>query len=747
MTITLYQRLLALPYLFTVTVLILCIGLTLGLWERGSKILADIKGLAGDNVFLIQIRQDFVGGTGGLPTSPETLQKLKAVGQADAIAYKTGTSRPTSGFAIVSTAISNNYFAFRKFGLSRGVFSKANNEVVIGSKLAQLLEQREKVPILNSLVVLKNKQYQVVGVLESTALRGDLDSFDDWTAFIPIEGFTGFDLVSQMYLRTTSKNLVVVRQRLEQWLKQQGLGAYQVRLLSDTYRSDDRSRSALLLGQGLVFATLAILLLGTYATISFQITQSLERASVLGVYRAFGATRQKIEIGELIRSLRWLIVPLAIGLPSIYFVNLLFTQLFGLDARPSWQVIVSSLLLIVVLSLFSSWLPIRWLGNLPVTSLIRGQVRTPLQNGLPWIGLGLGVIALVVQNASNQTAIDQTQAIIGKIGQRVATLATTLTAEGFADPRSTVRLTEDDGLALKKLELFSRVGFIENYYSYVKNQFVDTRAYQGDYLWLIGVEMLLGRTPQANTNEAIIGADLAKRLQKDKSSLLGQQLLIFNEQFRVVGIYKTATQSILGGARSDQILIQKTLSTRSLGTAFLVQVKPNLAIIQSLQTAADLLSSRHQDPDNQPIRVFRPDDFAPSLLLALNQLSKLYSFIAILMLVMAGVSLFSWQWLWVIQHTSEIGIKRAFGATRKTIRQTLLYSSGQRALQAGLIGVLIGVLSVWLLAAFQQRPFLIDWFLLGFAPLIAVSVALCASWLPVEIATRIEPAIAIRLKN
>jgi hypothetical protein len=59
--VALYRKLVTLPYIVANTILLWCLGLTLGLSERGSETLNVMKGIYGANILLIQTRADFIG--------------------------------------------------------------------------------------------------------------------------------------------------------------------------------------------------------------------------------------------------------------------------------------------------------------------------------------------------------------------------------------------------------------------------------------------------------------------------------------------------------------------------------------------------------------------------------------------------------------------------------------------------------------------------------------------------------------
>ncbi len=751
MSLQIYKNLMLIPYLISIMVLIWCLGLTFGLWERGLVTLEEIKGAVGQETWLVQMRSDFAGNSVGLPTLPEKLATIDPKVKLENIAYRTTSSRPTSGFAIINAAVSPNYFSVLQLRLAEGKFANDYNQVVIGFKLAKLLEERNKQSILERDLTLNSREYRVVGILESVALRGETNGFADWEALIPLEGYTGYQQVTEMYIRADNLDHVEVKKNLEKWLKTQSLTAYETKPLFSTVGVEERTRASLLLSQGLIFATLAVLVLAVYSLIGFQTTRILERIPILGMCRACGATGLRLQFQEMLLCLRLLLIPLSFGIPTIWLVNWVFTQFFALDASPSWRTVLFTIVLVVIVAVVATWIPTRLVIGRVITDLVRGTIRFSARDWFAFSGLAFGVMALLLQNSSNRVATAKTEEIIGKVGARVATLATSLTGEGFADPRAPVRLFKEDFEALKAKfsSKLSKVAFVENFYLDVQDQLVDIRGFYGDYLALIGAELTRGRALKNNKLEVVVGTDLAMKLSKNsKADVLGKQLPLFGKSFKVVGIYRSATESVIGGARSDQILVSLgAVDARGIGTGMLVEVKDGLPIFQNLQNAADFLTSRHNNPDQQPVRVYRPNDFAPSLLIGLKQVSFLYLAVAGILFLLAGIALFSQQWLWVIAHTAEIGVRRAFGATRRSIFVTLLFHVLKRAFLAALIGITAGVALILVVARVQQQDFLLDWFLVFLAPCVAILIACMATWLPSEIATRITPALAVRLKN
>ena len=123
-----------------------------------------------------------------------------------------------------------------------------------------------------------------------------------------------------------------------------------------------------------------------------------------------------------------------------------------------------------------------------------------------------------------------------------------------------------------------------------------------------------------------------------------------------------------------------------------------------------------------------------ALFLVLGGISLLVGAIGI-----ANVTLVS-----VLERTSEIGLRRALGATRRHIATQFMFESAVLGALAGLIGASLGVLVIVGVSANRQwTPILDEWIPLA-APFAGAVVGLIAGLYPALKAASIEPISALR---
>jgi putative ABC transport system permease protein len=113
-------------------------------------------------------------------------------------------------------------------------------------------------------------------------------------------------------------------------------------------------------------------------------------------------------------------------------------------------------------------------------------------------------------------------------------------------------------------------------------------------------------------------------------------------------------------------------------------------------------------------------------------------------LLAGGLGIANVTLLSVMERVSEIGLRRALGATRKNIAQQFIVESVVIGLLGGLIGSAVGVAAVVAVSVAQGwTPILDPWLAIG-AALLGAVVGLAAGAYPAMRASNIEPIVALR---
>ncbi len=127
-----------------------------------------------------------------------------------------------------------------------------------------------------------------------------------------------------------------------------------------------------------------------------------------------------------------------------------------------------------------------------------------------------------------------------------------------------------------------------------------------------------------------------------------------------------------------------------------------------------------------------------------TDVTSLYYALAVLSLFVGTIGIANATLLNVIERRSEIGLRRALGATRVHIAQQVMLEAIIVGALGGLIGTMLGILAVNGVAISQTWTTTMDPRLVGFAPLAGVATGALAGAIPAVRASRTPPAVTLR---
>jgi len=113
-------------------------------------------------------------------------------------------------------------------------------------------------------------------------------------------------------------------------------------------------------------------------------------------------------------------------------------------------------------------------------------------------------------------------------------------------------------------------------------------------------------------------------------------------------------------------------------------------------------------------------------------------------LLIGGLGIANITLLSVLERVSEIGLRRAVGATRPEVALQFLVESIVIGFLGGLVGTAVGVLATVTVSAVREWTPLFDLHLAVAAPLLGALIGLAAGTYPAWRASAIEPIAALR---
>ena len=250
----------------------------------------------------------------------------------------------------------------------------------------------------------------------------------------------------------------------------------------------------------------------------------------------------------------------------------------------------------------------------------------------------------------------------------------------------------------------------------------------------------------------VIGNDIRDRLFKGVDPV-NRTLQIGPNEFRVIGVMEKQGGSFMGGPNFDlQVFIPITTYVRVFGGRR-GHVDVNIAVKAPSQ--AEMADLEYEvKGEMRKVRGLRPaqaDNFSINKLDTLvGTFNNMMGVMLLVGLVVTSFSLFvgavgvmNIMIVSVTERTREIGIRKAIGATRRSILLQFLFESSAICLLGGTIGILLAagvtaVLNASVMPASLSLP------IVGIAVLVSILVGIIAGVAPAWRGARLDPIEALR---
>ena len=248
-------------------------------------------------------------------------------------------------------------------------------------------------------------------------------------------------------------------------------------------------------------------------------------------------------------------------------------------------------------------------------------------------------------------------------------------------------------------------------------------------------------------NVVVLGADVARKFKKQP----GEQMMVRGIEFEVVGILAptltapdtavwmplAAGQVLL--ADNLPLVVRQELQASDLASQIVVYPDPGVDIAALAKEIGEMV------PRTQALTGAEFDEQVGSSVAIFN---AIILGVALISLVVGGLSVINTMAMSVAERTREIGVKRAIGATRARIVREVVTEAGVIGLIGGVLGLSLGLLVVLAANAAGRSSGTVLFELTVSTAIFAVGfsfvLGMLAGLIPAWTASRLDPVEALR---
>jgi putative ABC transport system permease protein len=352
----------------------------------------------------------------------------------------------------------------------------------------------------------------------------------------------------------------------------------------------------------------------------------------------------------------------------------------------------------------------------------RALAANLLRSMLTMLGIIIGVAAVITMIAVGTGAQQRVAEQMKSLGSNIMlVLPGTQTASGVRMGAQTGQnLTEDDAAAIAREVPEVQVAAPSNRSSAqvvagnlnwatqiigTTNDYFDARDWP-----LADGRLFEAGEMQGSGKVAIVGQTVARQLFGDLDAV-DQVMRIRNVPVTIVGVLSAKGQNSFGQDQDDVVVVPiSTLRNRIQGgQAGQVQRVGTISVKvwqgQSMQAAEEgirqLLRQRHRVPPGaeDSFTVRNLTEVLQAQESASRVMTLLLAAVAGVSLVVGGIGIMNIMLVSVTERTREIGLRMAVGARSRDILVQFLIEAMTLSLAGGVIGVLLGALATWAVAA------------------------------------------------
>ena len=262
---------------------------------------------------------------------------------------------------------------------------------------------------------------------------------------------------------------------------------------------------------------------------------------------------------------------------------------------------------------------------------------------------------------------------------------------------------------------------------------------------------------QEHRKVCVIGKKVYKDLFKEGGDPCGKKIRIDSTYYEVIGVDYSSGNINIGGRSEEKVTIPITMMQAAFNRGNAIDIiaatgRPGVIMSKITPRIRETIARAHfVDPtDEQGVFVFNTELMFQMINNLFKGVNVLIWLIGLGTLLAGAIGVSNIMMVTVRERTTEIGIRRAIGATPKMILSQIISESIVLTLVAGMSGILFGVMILQMLEMYNTEDGIIEThFQVGFwtaifCAVVVSSLGVLAGLAPAARAMSIKPVDAMR---
>ena len=248
----------------------------------------------------------------------------------------------------------------------------------------------------------------------------------------------------------------------------------------------------------------------------------------------------------------------------------------------------------------------------------------------------------------------------------------------------------------------------------------------------------------------VLGSKVPGELKTSVKQILNQDILVAGTSYKVIGILKEEGSTGWQNPDDDLYVPLLTSAQRIFGTDRLgwinIGISNDTNVDYVMMTIEQILRQRHDiGPGGEnDFRINDWSQFSDLRRQATGIFTALIAGIAGISLIVGGIGVMNIMLVSVTERTREIGLRKALGATQRSIMMQFIIEAVLLCVLGGLLGVFIGIMLLLLFISFNDWTFYIPISaILGSITFSALVGLFFGIW-PARRAAQLDPAVSLR---